>query len=159
MSKKKSKKPPAQRVPSDDCETTVAGVDYYPHAGEWIEIIPRLSVGEIRLFRSLNALKPKLDAIEGDDGADADGIALMDDSFQEVLAVLRHRVLAWNWTDDAGDPYPQPRDEPGVFEQLSIQEMYYLTAAMQGGGPDQKNGTGKNSRTTSSASAPPRTPA
>ncbi len=158
MPKKKSQKPPTRRVPSDDCEVTIDGEDYTPHVGEWIEVIPRLSVGEVRLFRSLNALQPKLAAIEGDDGADASGIALMDDSFQEVLAVLRHRVLAWNWTDDADEPYPQPRDAPDVFEQLRIEEIYYLTAAMQGGGANSKN-AGRNSRTSSSGSARPQNPA
>lgn len=148
MPRKKSKIP-VRRVPSDDCELTVGGVDYYPHQGEWIEVVPRMTVGEIRLFRSLNALKPKLEALEGDEGADEAQIALMDDSFTEVLDVLRSRVLAWNWTDDAGDPYPQPREDPDVFERLSIQEMYYLTAAMQGGEPDSKNGATKPSRTTS----------
>jgi hypothetical protein len=68
-------------------------------------------------------------------------------------------VLRWNWTDDAGRPYPQPEGDPEVFRRLRPEELMYLSKAVRGETPgEQKNGL-SGTPTTSSATASPETAA
>ena len=55
--------------------------------------------------------------------ADAEALAKYDAS----LELLRGHVMGWNWVDDDGEPLPQPQDGPDVFDDLTIQEIQFLT--------------------------------
>lgn len=147
------KKPPPRIVPSDDCVVTVDGVEYHPHEGESVSIAPGYSVGDLQLQHELQALRVKLDAIAGDDDEGARQVAILDNSYTSAIEVLSARLLGWTWTDDAGDPLPQPHKAPSAFSRLRLDEIYYLIQAVKGETPgEQKNGS-RPSRTSSSATA------
>jgi len=55
--------------------------------------------------------------------ADAEALVKYDVN-QELV---RGYVMAWNWVDDNGVPLPQPQDGPEVFEELTIQEIQFLS--------------------------------
>lgn len=52
------------------------------------------------------------------------------DAFSQIGAVLSQIVLAWEFEDEAGQPLPQPNDNPEVFEELSFEELNWLIAQM-----------------------------
>lgn len=147
------KKPPARTVPSDDCVVTVDGVEYHPHEGEWVKVVPGYSVGDLQLQREMQSLAMKLDAASGEADEAQKKIALVDDSYESAIGVLSHRLRAWNWTSDDGEALPQPAGNPAAFQHLRVEEVMYLVAAVQGETPgDQKNGS-RPSGTSSSATA------
>jgi len=47
-----------------------------------------------------------------------------------VLDILVRQIMDWDWTDDYGDPYPKPRDDPQGFVKalidISDDERWYL---------------------------------
>jgi len=55
--------------------------------------------------------------------ADAEALEKYDAS-QELL---RDHVMAWNWVDDDGEPLAQPQEGPEVWDELTIQEIKFLT--------------------------------
>ena len=149
-------KPPARRVPSDDCVLTVEGVDYALHEGEWVEVRPGLTPHVLNAMRAIQELAPKLAALEGDEQAQRT-VALMDDSLGDMRLVLADLVTGWSWTDDSGSPLPQPSAEG--LAGLRIEELLYLMQVVQGNEPaTEKNGS-RPSGTTSLATrtAKPRT--
>lgn len=141
---------PTKQIASDDCVVTLDGVEYTPHEGEWIRAVPGLSVAELRLVRELNELKPKLDAIEDEDTEQEQSIALMDHSFGRAVAIVAGRIEEWNWTDNAGQPYPKNPDEE-VIRCLQLEELYYLLAAVRGETPAERGNGSRPSQTSTSA--------
>ena len=132
-------KPKARRVPSDDCVVTVGTEESHPHEGEWVEVIPGFPVGALKAQRGLSELSVKLAAVN--DNESAKRLAIVDDTYQQVIAALAERIVNWNWTSDLGTPLPNPKEKPEVLQQLRVEEMYYLAAVVRGAGPgDQKNG-------------------
>jgi len=55
---------------------------------------------------------------------------------------LSKRVIAWNWTDLAGDAIDQPYNRPDVLEGLSSDELLWLVnaASNQETAQDRKKG-------------------
>ena len=147
----KPTKPKPKTIPSDDCEVTVDGVDYYPHRGEWIKAIPALTVAEVRLRRELTGVQVKLDALKGEPDENEQMVALMDDSFDTVIRVLSQRIVEWDWTDDAAEPYPQPHRNPEVLRSLRMDELYYLVLAVRGETAGERKNASRPSQTPSSA--------
>lgn len=141
---------PTKQIPSDDCVVTLDDVEYRPHEGEWIKVVPSLSVAEVRLVQELNELKPKLDAIKGEETEQEESVALLDKSFGPVVSLVARRIIAWSWTDNAGDPYPEKPDEETIRD-LHIQELYYLLAAIRGETPAERGNGSRPLPTTSSA--------
>ncbi len=144
-------KPPTRQITSDDCVVTVEGEDYTPHEGEWIRVLPGITAAEIRLLRELQELKPKLEAIEGDDEAQGQSIVLLDKSYDRAVSMVARRVVEWNWTDSEGKKYPSgPTTE--VIQELDVQELFYLVAAVRGETAGERKNGSRPSPTTSSAS-------
>lgn len=48
------------------------------------------------------------------------------DAFARIGAVMSQVVLAWNWVDEDGAPLDQPKNNPGVFEELTFEELAWL---------------------------------
>ena len=48
------------------------------------------------------------------------------DSVDIGFDILREHVIAWNWVDDDGLPFPQPSDDPTVISRLSDYELNFL---------------------------------
>ena len=152
-------KPNVRRIPSDGCGVAdeTGGATYYPHEGEWVDVIPGMEVRMLAVLQKFNGLADAYAAIEGDSDADEKAIALSRDAIETALPALRDRVVGWSWTDDLGRPLPQPLEDPDVFLRLKGPEVGWLVAAVQGRiGGDLPN-AGSGTPTTSSATAQPQT--
>lgn len=126
MSKKqRPDKIPAIRVPSDDCAVPAGGKTFFPHRGEWVEIVPGQTTGE-RLARAQVMLKggDLMSAGLTDDAARA-GFEALEAAMREICVGLAGRLRAWNWTDNHGKPLPPPSD-PAVLRALNAHELGYL---------------------------------
>lgn len=129
-------KPPAAmaiRVPSDDCAVEVDGETYYPHVGEWVEILPLRKVRDIRSL--LTVMK-----------ANTEDPASLAVAFDGLGDFLNARVVRWNWTDEDGRALPQPGN--GVLDELTLDEQRWLARQFQG-----VEETRKNSSSPSTASS------
>ena len=128
---KKPTKPPLQRLPSDDCELTFDEVDYHPHEGEWVEIVPPgLTLGDVSRLRGIHELSAKLEALGETDDAATERAILTGETYRAIAPALCDRIAAWNWTDPRGEPYPQPTTD--VMARLDVREVIYLHNLTQG---------------------------
>src|SRR3990167_390701 len=136
-------KPVARRISSDDCVVTSGGDEYRPHEGEWVEMIPGITLGELHALRQLREMGIKLAAAGGGDDEEAGkAVAVMDDAFSDTIRYLSRRIVSWNWTDDTGMAYEQPQDDPMVIRSLRPEELRYLVMPAEGESPtERKNGS------------------
>ena len=127
--KSKKMKIPATKVLSDECfistgqviedgEIIDAGIPYYVHQGEWVEVMPVLTVKEVMQLSRLQ---------NGSNNPEALG-----DNLTALCVELSHRLVAWNWTDLMGEPMEQPFNRPDVLEGLSSDELMWLVSATSG---------------------------
>lgn len=151
-------KPAPIRYDTGDLEVEVGGQKYRPHEGEWVEAYAGLTVGQVGLFARLQQLAGRVEALQGEPDAPAKEIALRDEVYQEALRTITPRIARWSWTDAAGEPLPQPRDDPSVMQRLSLEEMFYLVGLIQNGETPgmRKNGSGPSGSTSSSKALPRR---
>lgn len=87
--------------------------------GSWV-IVAALKVAEMRKYQGY---------------AEADDF----DAFELGIDVLRTHVFEWNWVDDAGNPFPQPKDDPSVMDELTDAEVEFLSTCIQGSEAEVKN--------------------
>ena len=138
-------KVPLRRVASDSCaimlgrviedgEITNPGTAHYVHQGEWVDFLPVGSLAEVvQLIDDLRPIKEVLDARH---------LSKVAGRITARCNRLSKRVIAWNWTDLAGDPLPQPYGKPEVLLNLNNDELLWLIVQAQTSesGSDQKNG-------------------
>lgn len=86
-------------------------------AGAWVEVRP-LTWGEAKAIRAEAA------------GLDESGAVALSER------LIREHVTGWNWIDADGAPLPLPCDSAGVLDQLSLEEVAFLTAAVAGDVPE-----------------------
>jgi len=121
---------PAIRVKSDDCAINVGqvvedgevvdqGTPHYIHKGEWVEILPVITVKEVMQISKLQNA-----------GDNASGLG---ENLSLLCKELSRRVIKWNWTDLMGEPIDQPYDRPDILEGLSSEELMWLMGAASGG--------------------------
>ena len=127
--KPKKMKIPATKVLSDDCaittgqviedgETIDAGVQHFVHQGEWVEVMPVLTVKEVmQLSRLQNG---------------SNDPAALGENLTVLCVELAHRIIEWNWTDLMGQPLDQPYNRPEILEGLSADELMWLVNATSG---------------------------
>ena len=63
------------------------------------------------------------------------------DSYELGEAMLRQRLVGWNWVDDGGLPLAQP-GEPGfdaAFDSVTDEELKFLAEAIAGNAEARKN--------------------
>jgi len=132
---------PLVRIPSDGCTVSLGrtlkdgkidnpGIPHKVHLGEHIEVLPTLAMSEyIALARVRQC---------GIGGATVDE---MEANLNRLCLELSKRVIAWDWTDMMGQPYPQPYGHPEVLAQLTTDELVYLmdVAPTTESGDDRKN--------------------
>lgn len=117
---------PPERVPSDDCtifihqkiedgEIIEQGEGIKVHIGEWVELIPTQNIAELTALTDIQNM-----------GAEGGG------ALRRLCEELSKRVTAWNWTDNAGDPLPQPYKNPDVIATLDNDELMWLFSATKG---------------------------
>lgn len=125
----------AVEIPSDDCTVTTGGVEYRPHVGESVWVIPGLTVREVGLMKSMKSVEAQMATVEGDDDQAEQQVVIISGNLEEVIGLLKRRVVKWDWTDDAGAKHPQPTDDPDVFTDLQTHEIYYLASVVMGEAP------------------------
>ena len=84
--------------------------------GTWVEMKP-LSVEEVQEARA------KLN---------------QENNVEYSIDLLHKHLVAWNWTDEEGQPLPQP-GSPGDFEGMTHSEFDYLCHLLVGQGSELKN--------------------
>ena len=123
---------PTQKVLSDACainvgqvvedgEITSPGTPYYVHEGEWVEVMPVMTVREV-----MNLSRLQNNSGEG---------STLGQSLTDLCQELSRRVIKWNWTNLMGEKMEQPYNRPDVLEGLSSEELLWLVNA-SGGGED-----------------------
>ncbi len=60
------------------------------------------------------------------------------DAFGSGLDMIRRHLKEWDWVDDDGVPLPQPKEDPNVLDELTIEEVTFL-ANLLTGEEDSKN--------------------
>ena len=138
---------PAIKVLSDECsisigqviedgEITQPGTPYFVHQGEWVEILPVVTVAEVmNISRLQNA---------------AADTANLDQNLSTLCRELSKRVISWNWTNLMGEKMEQPYDRPDVLERLASEELMWLMSAASGQeSPDERKKDSKKSEGTS----------
>ena len=123
-------RPPLRRVYADDFTLSIDGVEYRPHAGEWVEYSVVGTVGAyLDLLRSRS-----VEVVPSSEESAEETAAFVERTREEV----RRRLAAWDWTDMAtGEPLPQPRE--GGIDRLSLAETLWLQAVLYGkAGADPK---------------------
>lgn len=152
-------KPSARRVPSDDYEVEADGITYRPHEGEWVEVMPGITVGERMAYVGLARLGVTIQAAAGERDEYARLTEAAERYYEMVCASLARRVVAWNWTDQFGVPLPPPRDNPDVFRLIDETELNYLAAITRGETVTERKNALPPSPITSSATRSPATAA
>lgn len=56
-----------------------------------------------------------------------------------MTELLATTIIEWNWTDDRGEPLPDPEDDPSVIDNLTVAEVRFLVDAISSSGLDLKN--------------------
>ena len=142
---------PAVKVLSDDCtinvgqviedgEITSPGTPHYVHVGEWVEVLPVMSVREVMNISQLQAST-------GDSSK-------LGESLTALCNELSRRIIAWNWTDIMGEPMEQPYNRADILEGLSSEElMWLMTATGSGESADARKKDLKKSESISSETA------
>jgi hypothetical protein len=121
---------PTQKVLSDACainvgqvvedgEITSPGTPYYVHEGEWVEVMPVMTVREV-----MNLSRLQNNSGEG---------STLGQSLTDLCQELSRRVIKWNWTNLMGEKMEQPYNRPDVLEGLSSEELLWLVNATGGG--------------------------
>jgi hypothetical protein len=142
-------KPPIRQVPSDDCLVEVDGTEYKVHEGEWVKVISSFAVGSLHVMRRVTELQSQMDSLEDDE--EIRKALLVDDVVIELVDVLKGRIVEWTWTNDLGEPLPQPLNNPDAFQALRIEELMYLALVVRGESPAEQGNGSAPSRTTPSA--------
>ena len=138
---------PAVKVKSDECsisigqvvedgEITNPGTPYFVHQGEWVEILPVITVAEVmNISRLQNA---------------ASDTTSLDQNLSDLCKELSKRVIAWNWTDLMGEKMEQPYNRPDILERLASEElMWLMSAASSQESADERKKDSKKSVDTS----------
>lgn len=97
--------------------------------GSWV-LVARMTVAEIResrkRFRAAREAQKK-------------GVTPDLDVFELSVHALKTHVLEWNWVDDKGNPFPQPREDPSVIDRLAEFETIFLSNCIVGSEEQAKN--------------------
>ena len=152
---------PLKKVPADDCvvyvgrvhdkagEIVVPGEPIQPHVGEWVELIPLQSVGQIMALSRCAAL-----AAGAGESTTPKELLAMDGAFDDLCRGLAQRVVSWNWTDLMSEPLEQPYRRPDIIKALTSEEIMWLRQAVEGETPvERKNGSGPLPTTSSAGRA------
>lgn len=127
---KKELKIPTRKVKSDDCviyigrevdvekgQITSTGTPYYIHKGEWVEVIPLLSIRDYIVWNKLRG------ALSGD-------TEKMEKALDDLCKGLSNKIVDWNWTDLSGNKLNKPYKNPDVFKELTEDELIWLSTSL-----------------------------
>ena len=117
---------PTIKVPSDECTISIGqviedgeiineGTPHFVHVGEWVEVMPVMTVKEV----------VELSRIQ-QGATDANGNSNIGQNLDALCNQLSKRIIKWNWTDLMGEKLPQPYNNPEVLSALSSEELLWL---------------------------------
>lgn len=86
--------------------------------GAWV-IVKRMRVGDMR--RAISQTP--------NGKVDEKNLPAIIDMSQQMLV---DNIVEWNWADENGAPLPQIKDHPELFDDLTSQEVTYLSALIGG---------------------------
>lgn len=121
-----------RRVASDDMKMTVEGEDYYPHSGEYVVMLQKLSAAGMITVLEISSL-------QGQDMTDPEVAQRHAEVFRDACALLADVVMEWDWKGMDGKPYPQPRGKPRVIASLHLDEFTWLINQYQAPAAVSKN--------------------
>jgi hypothetical protein len=137
-------------VSSDTCVVTEDGVELHPHQGEGVWLFPMGNLAGHLYVQELYAAQRRPDS-DGDDKLED-----MVVSFRALNQGIANTVAAWNWTDWARRPLPQPNGDYHVIEALHESEISWLRTAIEGGVPAElKNDAAPSGATSTDTETPP----
>lgn len=151
-------RPPSHRVPSDNCVIVLGGVPYRPHVGEWVEFRGNGTVADMLLMQRLMRGSRELAALEALDTEPEQLLERLESHGEAILnlcARLARMIAGWNWTDPAGQPYPNPPSATDLTE-LEMDELRYLLLRGQVTDPNQAGAASMPSSAGSPAPQPNR---
>ena len=61
------------------------------------------------------------------------------DDFEGGIALLAKHVVKWNWVNDEGEPFPCPKDDPTVIDDLTNEESEFLVDLLMRSKEESKN--------------------
>lgn len=150
-------KPGARRYQTDDFAVEVDGVTYHPHEGEWVDIVGKPTVGEMRAYMALAKVGTALNAAKGEPDEAMQRVRILDDYFEMVCQGLARRIVDWSWTDAKGTPLPAPDGNAAAFAALDDDELRYLVDLSKGETAAQRGNALRPLPITSSATRSPGT--
>ena len=111
----------------EDGEIRDAGVEFYPHRGQAIGIVPVTSM------REYIAISKVAGRTQAQGPVTAESMDRMGEAFATICEEIAGRVVWWDWTDSRdGTPLPQPFKRPAVIERLLDDEVVWLLTASKG---------------------------
>jgi len=148
MNKETKYKIPPKHLDSSDCVVHVGqtikdgkivdeGTAYNIHEGEWVKILPFVSMKESMALVNIANLD-----IENS-GSDSM------QNLREMCVALSKRVVDWNWTDNTGQPLDNPHNNADVFMGLQNEELIWLMTVSMGETPTEKKTDSLGSQNTS----------
>ena len=89
------------------------------HEGEWVKIIPTITMKESLAITQVTSMADKQ---EGE----------MLKTFEQICESLANRVVDWDWTGIDGEDLPKPYKNPVAFHELTNEELIWLITASLG---------------------------
>ena len=89
------------------------------HEGEWVKIIPTITMKESLAITQVTSMADKQ---EGE----------MLKTFEQICESLANRVVDWDWTGIDGEDLPKPYINPVAFHELTNEELIWLITASLG---------------------------
>lgn len=133
--KEQRKKAPVktEHYTCDDFEMEGAdGETYHPHLDEWIEVLPIRRLSELRNVMEMATFASQ----EGTTDLVLSDPRVMN-QYSRLTRYLSDVIFNWNFTDEDGNVLPRPYRQPEVIENLSFDEINYLTSKLIGGRTDE----------------------
>ena len=150
-----SNRPPTKRIACDECPVIVDGQTYYPHEGQWVEVVPVGSMREMFVMGDYSRLVVDIAAAEDDPDLAPEMNQRATQMNQAVLQVLADRIVNWNLTDAYGRELPKPNGTPQAIDRISQSEMWWLLSAIRTGGASAEEGKGESGTPTTGSDSSP----
>jgi len=64
-------------------------------------------------------------------GQNVDDLKDADQNIELAYEATKTVLYEWNWVDDEGNPLPQPKDDPEVFDELTVEEQLFILHAAE----------------------------
>lgn len=105
------------RVPSDEIPAHAESM--------YVEVPSRL---KRKYTKTFNEIFRRMDLPEDHEQHLAEG-----EADELLIQWLLDVGIRWNWVDGNKKPLPQPEDDPGVYDELSVDEINFIIAHIRDG--------------------------